>query len=420
MNFDRAMKILHVNENLIGGGGEQYLAQLLTELERRGFENVILYGGKFQESPYASNVRCLHIEGITASSCSDCDSKLKLVDRLLREEQPDVAYIHEAVNCALIDKLTIHLPSIRFFHGLELVCPNKIKVLSTKHQACHFPLMYKCQLNAYLYRCMPRNPFRGLFLIYNCKRMIRIYQKRTTLIAPSRFVKSVLLCNGFYEGQIIVIPPFTYLPQIQSVLTGDQQSSILALGRIVPEKGMHFLLRAFSRINYPSRLVIVGTGPDLDKLKTLARDMGILHRVDFPGWLPHERLHELYRRSSVVVVPSIVPETFGMVGIEAMAYQKPVVAFDVGGIAEWLSDGKSGFLVKPGDEMALSEKIELLLSEPSRAKEMGKRGRETVEQRFNLEVHLNSLISAINHTVNRFHKNTTSFDRVSKIGLGLS
>ena len=105
----------------------------------------------------------------------------------------------------------------------------------------------------------------------------------------------------------------------------------------------------------------------------------------------------------MVVVPSVWPEPFGIVGIEAMAYGKPVIAFDVGGISEWLEDGKTGFIIKLRDEAALAEKLNLLLQNPNLALRMGTQARESVEKRFVPDIHVERLLSIFNKAVIAFH-----------------
>ena len=94
----------------------------------------------------------------------------------------------------------------------------------------------------------------------------------------------------------------------------------------------------------------------------------------------------------MVVIPSIWTEPFALVGIEAMSHAKPVVAFDVGGINEWLKDNINGFLVKNVDIRTLAERIEILLADPNLAKRFGMRGKQMVERDFTVENHITLLV----------------------------
>ena len=212
----------------------------------------------------------------------------------------------------------------------------------------------------------------------------------------------MLLYNGFNKKSTTVIPYFTYLPKSRNRIPSTNEPVILCLGRIVEAKGMHHLLRALKEIQEEAQLVIVGDGPAINELKFLSGKLGVSSRVYFSGWLSHDKLDSLYRQCSVVVVPSVWPEPFGIVGIEAMAYQKPVVAFEVGGISQWLENGKTGFLVPCGDERELAGRINLLLEKRELAGQMGRKARLSAEKHFMPEAHLKSLISVFKKAINEF------------------
>ena len=398
------MKILHVNMAYSGGGLEQYLLQVFVELENRGHKNLFLYGEGDSDPRCTYRADTFFIGSVTHLQCPDLPLKLQQVQQILEGEDPDLIYIHQVLNSALIDLLTKQKPSVLYMHSFKIVCPDGRKMLQRQWKTCPFALSRLCQTRAYLYRCMPRNPLVGMPLIRNSKRLGDLHHRRSPIIVASAFMKDVLLYNGFAADRISVLPYFTYLPEPEAFGHASKEPLVLALGRIVPEKGMHHLIKAFSTLRPPSKLTIVGDGPALPSLKKLAHDLGIPSRVHFPGWLSHDKLDALYRRCCIVVLPSIWPEPFGIVGIEAMAYAKPVVAFDVGGVDEWLDHGVTGFLTKPRDEDALAEKISLLIQDPDRACRMGDRGREEVEKRFKPDVHMRQLVRLFEEAIDRFRR----------------
>jgi glycosyltransferase involved in cell wall biosynthesis len=93
-------------------------------------------------------------------------------------------------------------------------------------------------------------------------------------------------------------------------------------------------------------------------------------------------------------MPSLWPEPFGLVGIEAHAAGRPVVASATGGVADWLEDGISGLCVKPGDKGALAAALNELLADPQRQQTMGAAGRRTVAARFSRQQHVAALLDA--------------------------
>ena len=134
-------------------------------------------------------------------------------------------------------------------------------------------------------------------------------------------------------------------------------------------------------------------------LEALTQELGLSERVTFFGGLQPEEIAEYRRRSAIVVVPSLWPEPFGMVGPEAMLMRRPVVAYRVGGIPEWLHDGVTGRLVSPGDVNGLAQALETLLDDPGLASKMGIAGAKVAAQ-WKPEQHAASLLKIYQGTLN--------------------
>ncbi len=117
-------------------------------------------------------------------------------------------------------------------------------------------------------------------------------------------------------------------------------------------------------------------------------------RVAFAGWLGPEQLAHELAEASIVAIPSLWPEPFGLVGIEALAAGRPVVASATGGVEEWLDDGRTGLCVPAGDAKALAEALSELLADPARQQEMGAAGRRDVAERFTESRHVAALLEA--------------------------
>ena len=395
------MKILHVNMADSGGGLEQYLSLLLRELDDRGYKNFFLCGQTSKGRPLSNLMGDYHIDKVTHLDCNDVSIKLKQVDNILKTVAPHIVFIHQVLNPQLIDLLTERVPSVRFVHGFKLVCPEGTKTLFCRQQVCNHKLNYSCQLKAYLYQCMPRNPLIGLPLIYKSLKNGGFHKKRSHMVVASEFMKSVLRYNGFPQDGISVIPYFVDMPETKSEYPSGGPPTVLFLGRLVKIKGVHHLLDAFRSVNQNVRLKIIGAGPASENLKQLADRYGLQSRVSFHGWITHDRLEDIFRQSHVVVVPSIWPEPFGIVGLEAMSYGKPVVASDVGGVSEWCRNGETGFLTSAGDPAMLAEKINYLIDNPSVAKRLGETGREQVNKNFTSKIHLQRLCRLFEITASR-------------------
>jgi glycosyltransferase involved in cell wall biosynthesis len=138
-------------------------------------------------------------------------------------------------------------------------------------------------------------------------------------------------------------------------------------------------------------LTIVGAGNARARLDGLCAGLGLGEKVRFAGWVNPQDLGDYYARAKVVAVPSRWPEPFGMIGLEAMHYGRPVVAFRAGGIPDWLEHGITGLMAPEQDVMAFARALEQLLSDPQLCSQLGRQAQERVRSRFGFEDYLNRL-----------------------------
>jgi len=113
--------------------------------------------------------------------------------------------------------------------------------------------------------------------------------------------------------------------------------------------------------------------------------------VHFTGYVPQEEISSYYADASVAAVSSVWPEPFGAVGLEAMRHGVPVVAFDAGGIREWLFEGVNGFLVPWMDRNRFAARIEQLLQDKALARALGERGRQIALEKFGFDQYISGL-----------------------------
>jgi 1,4-alpha-glucan branching enzyme len=198
------------------------------------------------------------------------------------------------------------------------------------------------------------------------------------VIVNSRATAGELAARGLPLRRLEVVPNGVDRRRFRPPAEGDEDGGyVLFVGRLVAQKGVDWLLKAFAAVvrRLPeARLVVAGDG-DLELyLQRVARYLGIPHRVDFRGWTTGAALVELYRRARLVVVPSYY-EPFGIVALEAMACGRPVVASRVGGLAEVIEDGVGGRLVPAGDHLELARCLVALLGDPDLLRRMGEAAR---------------------------------------------
>ena len=223
---------------------------------------------------------------------------------------------------------------------------------------------------------------RILLYLYR-KAEIRVNQKLERIFVDSHYMKQNLVANGFLADRIEVLPPFVSVKPSRS----PPRPNPIALfaSRLERNKGTQLLPKIAEHLPPGAKLVVAGEGELRDELLEAAARAELKDRLIFRGWLDREQLTRAYREAQVIIFPSLVEEPFGRVGIEAMAVGRPVVAFDVGGVREWLTHGETGFLVPRGDVKKMAEFTGLLLENPDLANRLGSTARERALSSFDRE-----------------------------------
>lgn len=160
--------------------------------------------------------------------------------------------------------------------------------------------------------------------------------------------------------------------------------------------GIEFLIAAFASIkqkheNKFLKLLLVGGGSMLDKLKILAKDLKIESETIFTGAVPPSEVNKYHNMIDITVFPSL-NESFGVSVLEASACERPVVVTNVGGLPEVVDDEVTGLIVSPGSSQALSDAIEKLVLDPDLIEKLGKKGRQKVIREFDWEKNLTDQI----------------------------
>ncbi len=213
---------------------------------------------------------------------------------------------------------------------------------------------------------------------------------------------------GVCDDRITIAPPGVdaerFSPVCQTIarkeLGLNGEKAVLYVGRLERLKGIDTLFKAISLLDHVEHLKLFVAGgshntPEMDRLVSLAADLGISDRVEFLGSVPQERLQLYYSATDVCVLPSYY-ESFGFAALEAAACGKPVVASRVGGLTTIVDDGATGFLVNWRCPGPFVERLELLLNDQSLRERMGQAARARAEQ-FSWD-------AAIEHLINAYSK----------------
>ncbi len=201
------------------------------------------------------------------------------------------------------------------------------------------------------------------------------------VVTPSRYLAELVAGWGVPRESInVVLNGLTPLPvnPPPAEATGDGQT-ILTAARLVNWKGVDHLIQALKLVQRPARLVVLGDGPDKERLEALARSGGLAERVQFRGRVGREAVLAAMAEADVFVLASGY-EGLPHVVLEAMAMGKPVIAAAAGGTPEVVADGVTGLLVPYARPEALAAAIEKIFADPDLAAEMGRAGRQAVKK----------------------------------------
>jgi glycosyltransferase involved in cell wall biosynthesis len=151
------------------------------------------------------------------------------------------------------------------------------------------------------------------------------------------------------------------------------------------------LIESLANIQTRFECLILGEGNHRGYCERLVRQLGLKDRVHFRGFVPAEELKTYYAECTVVALSSVWPEPIATVGLEVLRYGLPVVAFDIGGISEWLVDGCNGFLVPWMDRRAYAARLEQLLLDKALARRLGEQGLQLMNERFHFGTYIEGL-----------------------------
>jgi glycosyltransferase involved in cell wall biosynthesis len=399
------MKILFCNKyNFPFSGTEVYLFELMDLLRSQGHEVALFSMADPRGEPTAYDQHFVpHIDfkdatagwidrtklGAHAIYSTDARDRLR---KMVKEFEPDIAHVrniyHHLSPSILWELKEQRIPVVYHLNDFKLICP--VYNMVTNGRACG----QSCTGNYWkmLSKGCYEGPVSSAVLLMTeayVHHWIGTYGKCVThFLTPSQFAKEQLTKNGFSAENITVLPHFQNLPQAVPPVSAN--APILYFGRLSPEKGVDHLLRAMKALPQ-IRLQVAGDGPQGAELEGLARTLG-LENVEFTGHLNGKDLESRIAAARFTILPSLAYETLGKSILESYAWQRPVVASDLGSRRELVREGETGLLYPPGDVEQLSGAISYLAQRPRQVQEMGVAGRQLVETNHSPAIHYQELM----------------------------
>ena len=374
------MKLLYVHERFGALAGAEANAHITaTELGLRGHSLGILHGPRTGRSDAAWEATFPHRVELPAVNGA------ATVSTALRDFSPDAVYVHKMADLEVIGALVDSgRPLIRMVHDHDIYCMRSYKYNYFTRSICTRAASPYC-----IFPCLAsvvRNTGPGLPLKWvsygEKKREITLNQRFRRMVVVTNYMRDELLRNGFDPARIEIHAPVPRSgdPDLRSSFS--DRNLIIYAGQIIRGKGVDVLLEALARVQSPFECVILGDGNHKAYCEELSRKLRLADRVHFKGFIPQEELKGYYRECSVVALSSLWPEPIATIGLEVMRYALPVVAFDAGGIKDWLIDGHNGFLVPWMDRAAFAGRIDELLRDKTKARQLGEAGLALVSERY--------------------------------------
>jgi glycosyltransferase involved in cell wall biosynthesis len=369
------------------GGIERHVRDLAWGLARRGHQPLLFHERAGRDPAYVEPF----------AQVWEADRGREAALKQILAARPDVVYVHKWEDAGLVEALLDRgLPLVVMVHDHDLTCPRRHRYTLVGRRPCVRPMGWGCLGCLPTLERVPGSRRPGWRPWRPRLRWLRLLRRLPRVVVASPAMEDQLALNGVERARITVAPPIpAFAPPPRPAPFPRTEHHLLFVGQVVRTKGWDLLFEAYQQLDDPPPLTVAGSGNDLEVLRARVRASGLEGRVNTPGWLSPPQLAQAYARAFAVVVPSRWQEPFGLVGLEAMAWARPVVAFEVGGIPSWLVHERTGLLVPPEDPAALAAALGRLLADPAWAAELGRCGHQHRLQRFDFERSLDRLVSLL-------------------------
>jgi glycosyltransferase involved in cell wall biosynthesis len=339
------MRILITNEHRgLIGGVESYLASVIPALLARGHDLMFLHAvdaqpGRPSVTSAAAGTPCV-LAG-TAGALAE-----------VAAWRPDLIYAHGMADVALEADLAARYPAVFFAHYYYGACVSGTKRFAFPAvKPCTRALGPGCLACYHVRRCGGLSPLTMMSDYRLQSRRRALLDRYAKVVVISSYMKSEYERQGLAPEHVVLMPYTVHAPpEAASPMRKPRTDRILFVSRLTPLKGGRALIEAIPiatrALGRELRLVVAGEGTERPHLDKLARRLGV--PIEFVGWVDAAQRSVLMKNADVLAVPSLWPEPFGVVGVEAGFVGLPSVAYAIGGVPDWLEPGVSGELA-PGD-----------------------------------------------------------------------
>lgn len=378
------MRILTVHNYYQIRGGEDECFEAEIKLLREMGEDVEIYQENNDRVAKIGKLR------MAADTIWSKETYEKLQQRLIKKPL-DVVHIHNFF--PLISPSIYYaakaqgIPVVQTLHNYRLLCPNALFFREGK--VCEDCLGKFIPYPGIQHGCYRENKVASAAVatMLGVHRAMNTWTKMVDLyICLTEFAKQKFIQAGIPAEKIVVKPNFV---SPEPTVGSGKGGYALFVGRLSVEKGLDTLLAAWEQLGEQIPLKIVGDGPLADDvLKATKR----FPQIEWLGRRPMSEVHDLMGEAKFLVFPSKWYETFGRVAIEAFAKGTPVIAANIGAIAEIVAPGKTGLHFEPGVPEDLANKVKWVLDNPEQMAQMRKEARLEFEAKYTLKKNYQQLI----------------------------
>jgi glycosyltransferase involved in cell wall biosynthesis len=383
------MRLLFVHDRFGAMAGAEVNLQLTAaELKNRGHTVGLVHGPSTGKGELAW--RELFGEGFALGD----GNGFSITREALQSFGPDAVYVHKMSDHKVLEALAeSEVPTVRMVHDHDLYCMRSYKYFPLTRTICTRAAGWRCIFPCGAVLARDRKgifPFKWVSYLER-KREIALNRQFERIIVATDYMRQELLRNGFDGRRIEIHAPVPRADDGAKAASFSGRNLIIYSGQVIRGKGVDVLLESLARVRAAFECLIFGEGSHRGYCEELARKLGLAERVHFKGYVPPVELETFYADASLAVVSSVWPEPFGAVGLEAMRHSLPVIAFDAGGINEWLFHDENGFLVPWMDRVEFAARIDQLLADKRLARQLGARGKQLVSEKFGFDEYISGL-----------------------------
>lgn len=407
------MKVLLINKTFgnFGGGAEKASYHTGKLLQQKGVEVIFFSSNK---QPYYENNYKYSTFFPEDFSTAERFSPLKLfynieaernLNRLIQEVKPDIAHIncitHSLTPSVLVACRKNKIPSVVTFHDSHFACPSATLMKGF----CHYCQKAEC-INGNILSCLANRCFSGSFkksliagLEFLFRKQCKFYDIPDAFICPSTYLMELAEKSGIKRERMFILNNFINANYDAQKTSSQKQEYFFYAGRLVKEKGLEYLIKAFAPIPH-IKLRIAGDGCYWAELEKLVQRLNI-QNVEFLGFKSGTELENEYQGAIAAILPSVCSEVFGLTLLEAFMHAKPVIASRIGGIPEVVEEGFNGLLVTLGCPDEITRAVLKLYEDKNLALKMGMHAGATFEKKFSPDAYFAKLMTIYNIVLGR-------------------